>query len=68
MSNFSHEKWQKIKDLTRRLNAVNSILQTFEKQVEGHYFADELKPIKNQLTIDFDATLKALIDIIDDNP
>jgi hypothetical protein len=67
IDNF-YGKWQKIKNLTRRLNAVNNILHIFEQQVEGHYFANELKPIKDQLIIDFDVTLKVLIDIFDDNP
>ena len=63
MSDFSYEKWQRIKTLALRLQAIRSILKVFDEQVNNQSFANEFYPIKEQLEADFERTLDALIDL-----
>lgn len=63
MSDFSNEKWQQIKMLALRLQALKNILKVFEEEINNQSFANELNPIKEQLEADFDRTLNSLIEL-----
>jgi len=63
MNYFSNEKWQQIKILALRLQAIKNILKTFDEQTINQSFANELNPIKEQLEADFDRTLNSLIEL-----
>ena len=65
MSDFDPVRWQNIKDLTKRLNIINILINTLNEQVNGQQFIEELKPIRDVLLAEFDSTLKALIDLVD---
>ena len=65
MSDFDPVRWQSIKNLARRINIINTLINTLNEQVNGHKFMDELKPIRDVLAAEFDSTVKALIDLID---
>ena len=66
MSNFSDENWQRIKLLAARLQAIKSMLEIFNEQIENRPFAQELNSIKEQLEADFEQTLSALLELIED--
>lgn len=63
MNDFSNEKWQQIKILALRLQALKNILKVFDEQITNQSFANELNPIKEQLEADFDRTLNSLIEL-----
>ena len=65
MSDFDPVRWQSIKNLARRLNIINTLINTLNEQVNGQQFIEELKPIRDVLLAEFDSTLKALIDLVD---
>ena len=65
MSDFDPVRWQSIKNLARRLNIINILINTLNEQVNGQQFIEELKPIRDVLLAEFDSTLKALIDLVD---
>ncbi|MBD2185082.1 hypothetical protein H6S82_09775 [Planktothrix sp. FACHB-1355] len=67
MSDFSSEKWQTIKTLAARLQAIKTIIETFDGQINNQPFAEELRPIKEQLEADFEGSLNALLDLIDED-
>ncbi|MFB2836309.1 hypothetical protein [Floridanema evergladense] len=67
MSDFSEEKWQRIKFLAARLQAIKNLLSTFIKEVNNQPFAEDLQPIKRQLESDFEKTLDELLQLIDNN-
>ena len=66
MSNFSDENWQRIKLLAARLQAIKSMLEIFNEQIENRPFAQEFNSIKEQLEADFEQTLSALLELIED--
>ncbi|MBD1923585.1 hypothetical protein H6F77_21280 [Microcoleus sp. FACHB-831] len=63
MNDFSNEKWQQIKILALRLQALKNILKVFDEQITNQSFANELNPIKEHLDADFDKTLNSLIEL-----
>ena len=63
--NYSQSDWEKIKALAARLQAIISLLQVFDEQVNGKWFANDLKPIQEQLQAEFNETLQALIELIE---
>lgn len=65
MTNFSNEKWQQIKILAARLQAIKSMLEIFNEQIENRPFAHEFNAIKEQLETDFEQTLSALLELIE---
>ncbi|XWK87422.1 MAG: hypothetical protein U7127_25010 [Phormidium sp.] len=67
MSGFSEEKWQRIKSLAARLQAIKNLLDAFIREVSNQPFAEELEPIKRQLEADFEKTLDELLKLIDNN-
>lgn len=67
MSDFSEEKWQRIKFLAARLQAIKNLLDTFTREVNNQPFAEDLQPIKTQLESDFEKTLDELLKLIENN-
>ncbi|MFB2936163.1 hypothetical protein ACE1B6_12995 [Aerosakkonemataceae cyanobacterium BLCC-F154] len=65
MSGFSENKWQRIKFLAARLQAIKNLLDTFSREVTNQPFAEDLQPIKRQLEADFEETLDELLKLID---
>jgi len=66
VTNFSAHNWQQIKVLAARLQAIKSMLEIFNEQIENRPFAHEFNTIKEQLEADFEQTLSALLELIDD--
>ena len=66
MNNFSPENWERIKNFAARLQAIRNILDFFESELENKSFADECNPIVEQLEADFERSLEALLELIDD--
>lgn len=66
MSEFSQENWQRIKSLANRLQAIKSMLEVFNEQAENQPPGTDLNAVKAQLEADFDTTLAALLELIDD--
>ena len=67
MTNFSDENWQQIKLLAARLQAIKSMLEIFNEQIENRPFAQEFNSIKEQLEADFEQTLSALLELIEED-
>lgn len=67
MSSFSEEKWQQIKLLAARLQALKNLLDTFGREVNNQPFSEDLQPIKKQLEADFEKSLDELLKLIDNN-
>ena len=67
MSGFSEDKWQRIKFLAARLQAIKNLLDTFIKEVNNQPFTEDLELIKIQLEADFENTLNELLQLIDNN-
>lgn len=67
MSGFSEDKWQRIKFLAARLQAIKNLLDSFGREVNNQPFAEDLQPIKRQLESDFEKTLDELLKLIDNN-
>lgn len=65
MSDFSEDKWQRIKFLAARLQAIKNLLDSFGREVNNQPFAEDLQPIKRQLEADFERTLDELLRVID---
>lgn len=66
MNNFSPDKWERIKRFAARMQAIRNILDFFDGELENQSFAEELEPIREQLEADFERTLEALLELIDD--
>jgi len=67
MTDFSEEKWQKIKFLAARLQALKNLLDSFAREVNNQPFAEDLQNIKAQLEADFEKTLDELLKLIDNH-
>ncbi|HAZ45035.1 MAG TPA: hypothetical protein DCZ55_11340 [Cyanobacteria bacterium UBA11371] len=67
MTNFSDENWQQIKVLAARLQAIKTMLEVFNEQIENRPFAQEFNAIKEQLEADFEQTLSALLELIEED-
>ena len=67
MTDFSEEKWQRIKFLAARLQAIKNLLDSFNREVSNQPFAEDLQNIKVQLEADFEKTLDELLRLIDNN-
>lgn len=67
MSDFSEEKWQRVKFLAARLQAIKNLLDSFTREVNNQPFAEDLQPIKRQLESDFETTLDELLKLIENN-
>ena len=65
MSSFSEDKWQRLKFLAARLQAIKNLLDSFGREVNNQPFAEDLQPIKRQLESDFEKTLDELLKLID---
>ncbi len=64
MSNFNYEKWQEIKEIALRLQAIVSLLRMLNDQISPK---NELIRLKQQLQIDFEQSLNRLINILEDD-
>jgi hypothetical protein len=64
---FSDDKWRRIKTLAARLQAIKSMLEIFNEQIENQSFAHEFTAIKEQLEADFEQTLTLLLELIDED-
>ncbi|HEY9850303.1 MAG TPA: hypothetical protein V6D28_12635 [Leptolyngbyaceae cyanobacterium] len=67
MNNFDRKKWENVKILAARLQAIKSILEIFNLQTEEQSFALELNSIREQLEADFEKTLDELLVLIDED-
>ncbi|MBE9227497.1 hypothetical protein IQ264_18880 [Phormidium sp. LEGE 05292] len=67
MSGFSEDKWQRIKFLAARLQAIKNLLESFGIEVNNQPFAEDLQPIKRQLESDFEKTLDELLKLIENS-
>ncbi|MFB2881503.1 hypothetical protein [Floridanema aerugineum] len=67
MSGFSEEKWQRIKSLAARLQAIKNLLDAFSREVNNQPFAEDLQPIRKQLEADFEKTLDELLKLIENH-
>lgn len=67
MADFSEDKWQKIKFLAARLQAIKNLLDGFNTEVNNQPFTEELQNIQTQLETEFETTLNELLKLIDDN-
>ncbi len=67
MNNFDRKKWENVKILAARLQAIKSILEIFTLQTEEKLFALELNSIREQLEADFERTLDELLILIDED-
>ncbi|WP_017305500.1 hypothetical protein [Spirulina subsalsa] len=67
MSNLDDGRWQRIKILASRLQAIQNILNAFNEQVHDQPFENDLGQIKQQLQAEFEATLKELLDLINED-
>lgn len=65
MSGFSEDKWQRIKFLAARLQAIKNLLDSFTREVNDRPFAEDLEPIRRQLETDFEQTLDELLKLIE---
>ncbi len=66
MTNFSDDNWQQIKFLAARLQAIKNMLEVFNEQIENRPSGQEFNGIKEQLEADFEQTLSALLELIED--
>lgn len=66
MSDFSPDKWEAIKTLSTRLQAIKNILDFLDSELKTLSFDEELNPIRKQLETDFEQSLEALLKLIDD--
>jgi len=67
MNEFFEEKWERIKLLAARLQAIKNILEIFGRDIDNQPFAEEFKLVRRQLEADFDRTLNELLEIIDED-
>ncbi|MCL1471542.1 hypothetical protein [Argonema antarcticum] len=67
MSDFSYEKWEAIKSLAARLQAIKNILEVFTRETEHLSLSEDLTSMKQQLEDDFERTLDSLLKLIDNN-
>ncbi|HEY9294949.1 MAG TPA: hypothetical protein VIQ31_01000 [Phormidium sp.] len=66
MNDFSKEKWESIKTLAARTQAIKSLLKVFNEYVSSRPFASEFNFIRNYLETDFHQTLDALLKLVED--
>ncbi|OKH31179.1 hypothetical protein NIES2119_29280 [[Phormidium ambiguum] IAM M-71] len=67
MTDFSEEKWQRIKFLAARLQAIKNLLDSFNQEDNNQPFTEEVQNIKTQLEAEFETNLDELLKLIDDN-
>ncbi|MCD8489458.1 MAG: hypothetical protein LRZ84_22645 [Desertifilum sp.] len=67
MSDFSPERWQKIKQLASRLQVLKTLLDFFEQTLNHNPNVQDLKAVEQQLQNDFDQTLENLINLIEED-
>ncbi|MCL1464121.1 hypothetical protein [Argonema galeatum] len=67
MSEFSNEKWEMIKNLAARLQAIKNILEVFTRETENLFLSEDLSSMRQQLEADFEKTLDSLLKLIDEN-
>ncbi|NES94870.1 MAG: hypothetical protein F6K32_06485 [Desertifilum sp. SIO1I2] len=67
MSDFSPERWQKIKQLASRLQVLKTLLDFFEQTLNHNPNVQDLKVVEQQLQNDFDQTLENLINLIEED-
>ena len=67
MSDFSYEKWEEIKSLAARLQAIKNILEVYNRETEQLSLSEDLTSIRQQLEADFERTLDSLLKLIDNN-
>lgn len=66
MNNFDPKKWEAIKILAARLQAIKSILEIFTLEIYGQSFSLEVDSVRKQLEADFERTLDELLILIDE--
>ncbi|MBD1838011.1 hypothetical protein H6F78_00220 [Coleofasciculus sp. FACHB-64] len=67
MNDFSKEKWESIKTLAARIQAIKSLLKVFDEQVISRPFAPEFNFIRKHLEADFNQTLDALLKLTEED-
>ncbi|MBD2310175.1 hypothetical protein H6G20_00580 [Desertifilum sp. FACHB-1129] len=67
MSDFSPERWQKIKQSASRLQVLKTLLDFFEQTLNHNPNVQDLKAVEQQLQNDFDQTLENLINLIEED-
>lgn len=67
MTDFSEEKWQRIKFLAARLQAIKNLLDSFNQEANNQPFTEEFPNIKTQLEVEFQTNLDELLKLIDNN-
>ena len=66
MSEISNDKWESIKTLAARIQAIKSLLKVFDEYVISRPFAPEFNFIRKYLETDFNQTLDALLKLTED--
>ena len=66
MNDFSKQKWESIKTLTARIQAIKSLLKVFDEYVISRPFAPDFYFIRNYLETDFNQTLNILLKLVED--
>ncbi len=66
MNDFSKQKWESIKTLAARIQAIKSLLKVFDEYVISRPFAPEFNFIRKYLETDFNQTLDALLKLTED--
>lgn len=67
MNKFNQQKWEKIKIIAARLQAIKSLLEIFNRQIEEQPLTMKSSLIREQLEADFEQTLDELLIIIDED-
>ena len=62
--NFSVKQWREIKLISRRIEALNSLLNFFESN-ENRTLATDCKAIADILSVDFDNSVATLLELIE---
>ncbi|MCW6038106.1 hypothetical protein K4A83_17775 [Spirulina subsalsa FACHB-351] len=67
MNSLDDGRWQRIKILASRLQAIQNVLNAFNEQVHDQPFEHDLERVKQQLQAEFESTLKELLDLINED-
>jgi hypothetical protein len=65
MNNFDHHKWQEIKEISAKLQAILSLLQIFNSKM---YQNRDFLQLQKKLEIDFLESMQRLIEILESDP
>lgn len=65
MNNFDHNKWQEIKEISAKLQAILSLLKIFNSKM---YPQHDFWQLQKKLEMDFLASMQRLIEILESDP